>query len=73
MDREKIDQDGEEGREALGMENFSINIWNESELELVWSKKSSAYFENNFSISLLPGISNTSVPKCVMFYIELIY
>ena len=29
----KIDKNGEVGREALGMGNCSINIWNGSELE----------------------------------------
>ena len=31
--------------------------------ELAWSKKSSLYFENNFAILLLCGISNTSIFK----------
>ena len=30
------------------------------ELELAWFKKSNSYFENNFPIFLLSGISNTS-------------
>ena len=32
--RVKFDRDGETGREALGMRNCSINLLNESELEL---------------------------------------
>ena len=32
---------------------------------LAWS-----YFENNFPMFLLSGISNTSIFKCVMFYTE---
>ena len=39
------------------MGNHSITI----ELELAWSNKSSSYFENNFPIFLLYGISNTSI------------
>ena len=50
-------------RGALGMVNCSINIWDESELELAWSKKRSSYFENKFPIFLLPGISNTIIFK----------
>ena len=59
----KLDKDGEEGREALGMGNHSINIWIGWELELAWSNKSSSYFECNFPIFLLYGISNTSIFK----------
>ena len=46
----KFDRDGEGGREALGVGKCSINIWDGSELELAWSKKSSSYLENNFSV-----------------------
>ena len=59
----KYDRYSEGGREALGMGNCSVNIWDGSELELTWSKKSSSFFENNFPISLLSGISNTSICK----------
>ena len=45
------------------MESCSIGIWVESDLELAWSKKSSLFFENNFPIFLLSGISNTSIFK----------
>ena len=38
--------------------------------ELARSKKNSLYFENNSSILLLCGISNTSIFKVHMFYIE---
>ena len=38
----KFDRDGETGREALGMANCSINIWDGSELKWAWSKKSSS-------------------------------
>ena len=48
--RVNIDRNGVGGRETLGVENFSINIWDGSELELAWSKKSSSYFENNLPI-----------------------
>ena len=51
--RVKLEKDGEKRREALGMGNCSINNWDEAELELVCSKKSSSNFENNFSIFLL--------------------
>ena len=50
-------------REALGMGNCSINIWEGSEPELAWSKKSSSCFENDFPIYLLSGISNPSMLK----------
>ena len=53
----------EGGREGLAMGNCSINIKDGSGLELDWSKESSSYFENNFSIFLLSGISNTSIFK----------
>ena len=43
------------GREALGMKDWSINIWDRSELKLAWSKKSSSCFENNFPMFLLSG------------------
>ena len=39
--RVKIDGNDEGDREALVKRNFSINIWDGSELELAWSKKSS--------------------------------
>ena len=60
LPRVKCDRDGKGGREVLGMENSSVNIWDGSELELAWSKKSSLYFENNFPLFFLSGISNTS-------------
>ena len=59
----KYERNGERGREALVVRNCSINIWDGSELELAWSKIGSSYFENNFPISLLSGISNTSICK----------
>ena len=39
--RIKIDRNDERDRDALVKRNFSINIWDGSELELAWSKKSS--------------------------------
>ena len=57
--RVKFGRDDEGGREALVMGNCSFNIWDRSGLELVWSKKSSSYFENNFPIFSFSGISNT--------------
>ena len=44
MVRVKFGRDGEGGMKALDMGNCSINIWDESEFELVWSKKSRSYF-----------------------------
>ena len=41
MTKVKFDRDSDGGREALDMGNGSINIWDGSELELGWSKKSS--------------------------------
>ena len=61
--RVKLDKDVEGGSEALGMGNRSINIWDGSKLELAWSDKSSSYFENNFTIFLSYGISNTLIFK----------
>ena len=60
LTRVKIDKDGKRGRVALGIgnQNHSVNIWDESKLELALTKKSSSYFENNFPIFLLSGISN---------------
>ena len=52
----KFDRNGVAGREALGMRNCSINIWEWSKLELAWSKKSSSYFENNFPVFSSSGI-----------------
>ena len=43
------------------MRKRSINISDESELELAWSKKSSSYFEHNFPLFLLSCILNTSI------------
>ena len=63
MARVKLDWDDEGGREALGVGNCGINFWDRSELELAWSKKTSLYFENNFPIFLLSGISNTLICK----------
>ena len=60
MAKVKFDRNGERGREALGMGNCMINIWDVSELELAESKKSNSYFENNFLIYLLSSILNTS-------------
>ena len=45
------------------MEDCSINILDLSELELAWSWKSSSYFEKQFLICLLFGISYTSIFK----------
>ena len=56
--REKFDGHGEGGSEA-----YYLNIWDGSEQELAWFKKSSSYFVNNFSIILLSGISDTSIIK----------
>ena len=53
--RVTYDRNGGGNREALVVENRSINISHGSELELAWSKKSSLYFEN-FPIFLLSGI-----------------
>ena len=39
LDSVKFDRAGERGRDALGMGNFSINIWGRSEPEIVLSKK----------------------------------
>ena len=61
--RLKFDRDGVRHREALGMVNCSINIWDEWELELAWSKNRSSYFENKFPIFLLSGTSNTTIFK----------
>ena len=58
-----FDRDDEGIREVLGVGNCIINIWDGSELRLAWSKKSSSYFENNFPIFLLSGISNTLICK----------
>ena len=63
MARAKLNRDGKGGRKSLVMGNYSINIWDGSEMELVWSKKSSLSFENNFPICLLSGILNTSIFK----------
>ena len=54
--RVKFDRDGVGGREALGLGNRSINIWDGSELGLAWYKKSSSYFKNNFLIFSLSGM-----------------
>ena len=53
MVRVKLDRDGEGSREALGMGNHSISVWDGSELELAWSKKSSSYFGKSFPILFL--------------------
>ena len=61
--RVKFGKDGEEGRKTVGMKNCRINIWDGSELELAWSKKSSSCLENNFPKFLLSAILNTSIFK----------
>ena len=48
----KLDRKGEEGRQNIEMEYFSIDIWDGSELKLAWFGKNSSYFENNFLIDL---------------------
>ena len=53
LDRIKTNRDVEGGREALGMGICNINIWDGSELELAWSKKSSSDFKNSCPIFLL--------------------
>ena len=50
MTKVKFDRDSDGGREALDMGNGSINIWDGSELELGWSKKSSWYFEKKLPV-----------------------
>ena len=54
---------GEGDRDVLRMGSCSINIYDGLEPELAWSKKSSSYFENNFSVFLLSDILNTSCFK----------
>ena len=50
MAKIKFNSDGHGGREALGMGNCSIKIWNGLEVELAWSKKSSSYFEKIYKV-----------------------
>ena len=59
--RVKFARDDEGSRKALGVGNCSINIWDGSEQELAWSKKSSSYFGNIFPTFLLSGILNTLI------------
>ena len=47
----KFYRDGEESREALGMKNCSIIIWDELELELAWSKKATHVLKTVFQYS----------------------
>ena len=61
--RVTFDRDNEGDRETLDKGNCSINIWDGSELQLAWSKKSCSNFENNFQMFLLCGISKTSILK----------
>ena len=68
--RVKCDRDGKGGREVLGMENRSVNIWDGSELELAWSKKSSSYFENNFPIFFYLAFRIPRILSGGMFYIQ---
>ena len=63
-----FDRDDEGIREVLGVGNCIISIWDGSELRLAWSKKSSSYFENNFPIFLLSGISNTLICKVAWYF-----
>ena len=49
-------------KRVLGLGNPSVNIWDGPELGLTL-KKSSSYFQNNFPIFLLSGISNTPIFK----------
>ena len=63
-----FDRDDEGIREVLGVGNCIINIWDGSELRLAWSKKSSSYFENDFPIFLLSGISNTLICKVAWYF-----
>ena len=50
LDNKKFDSNGEGVRQALSMGNCSINIWDQSVLELALCKKSSSCLENNFTI-----------------------
>ena len=52
--RVKLNKEGEGGREALGIGNLRINIWDGSELELAWSSKINIF---------MSGISNASIFK----------
>ena len=61
--RVKFGKDGEGSRIAVGMKKSRINIWDGSELELAWSKKSSSCLENNFPKFLLSAILNTLIFK----------
>ena len=62
----KFYRDGEESREALGMENCSIIIWDKLELELAWPKKATHVLKTVFQYSydLVFWIHRT------MFYVE---
>ena len=48
--RVKFDRDGEGCSDAPGVGSCSSNIWDGSEQELAWFKKSSLYFEDIFII-----------------------
>ena len=53
------------------MGNGSINIWDGSELELAWSKKSSSYFENIFfNIFIIWYFQYIKYIKAHVFYVE---
>ena len=56
------------------MRYCTINIWDGSELEIAWSKKSSSYFEMNFPIFLLYVILNTTIFKVrdILHWVDLL-
>ena len=58
--RVKFDRDDEGDRKILGMRCCSINIRDGSELNLVWPRKNSSCYENNFQTFLLSGKSKIS-------------
>ena len=61
--RVKVDRDIQGGREAVGIGYCNSNTWNGLELKSALSRKSSSYFENNFSIFFLSVNLNKSVFK----------
>ena len=66
----KFYRDGEESREALGMENCSIIIWDELELELAWSKKATHVLKTVFQYSYYLVFWINRFLRRVMFYVE---
>ena len=68
--RVKFDRHGEGDSEALGMSNCSINIWDGSEQEFAWFKKTVHILKTIFQCFYYLVFRIHQLLRCAMFYIK---